>query len=218
MKRELENEAALSMVHGWVCTAKGITPMGTVHSTRELYDMLDPSPTEIVDHLQYSNLVESINDISSALSKESARRTPVKLKPISRPVLENVKHQFWTVLNRDGHSMASRETFGYLVRLGYRYRVLAGGTLDAEKSASRLVLKTQQTLQAFFDSITSNFTLLSKVLGVVLPGQTLGLVISLRHSMSDELASFQLIAPDLVAAISSKVDSIVMLPLQHASK
>ena len=213
--RKAENNAALSMVFDWVSTAKGIRRItGKVQSTKDLYNMLDPSPTMIVDHLQYSNLVESINDISSALSMENTRRMS-KLHPNRQLIVENVINQFWTVLNRDGHSMASRETFGYLVRLGHRYGVL-GKLLDAEENVS--VLKTQQKLQAFFDSITSNFTLLSRVLGTVLPAQTFGLVISLRSSMSDELALLQRTAPNLVAAISSKVNSVIMLPLQHSSK
>ena len=214
MKRDSENDAALSMVYGWICTAKGIKPMGNVPSTRYLYDMLDPFPSKSVDHLKYSNLVESINDISSTLSIESAHRMSIKVKPIRIPILENAMNQFWTALNGDGHSMASRQAFSYLVRLGYRYGVLGYPV----KNTSRSVLKTQATLQAFFDSITSNFTLLSRVLGVALPAQTFGLVISTRSSMSEELAMVQLIAPDLVAAISSEVDNIIMLPLQGTGK
>ena len=214
MQRDSENDAALSMVYGWVCTAKGIKPMGDVPSMRSLYDLLDPFPSKSVDHLKYSNLVESINDISSSLSIESARRMSINLKPIRIHILQNAMNQFWTALNGDGHSMASREAFSYLVRLGYRYGALGYPV----KNTSRAVVKTQETLQAFFDSITSNFTLLSRVLGVALPAQTFGLVISTRPSMSEELAMVQLIAPDLVAAISSDVDSIIMLPLQGTGR
>lgn len=214
MKRDSENDAALSMVYGWICTAKGIKPMDNVPSTRYLYDLLDPFPSQNVDHLKYSNLVESINDISSTLSIESAHRMSTNLKPIRIPILENAMNQFWTALNEDGHSMASREAFSYLVRLGYRYGVL-GYPL---KNTSQLVRKTRQELQGFFDSITSNLTILSRVLGVALPPQTFGLVISTRPSMSEELAMVQLIAPDLVAAISSEVDRVIMLPLQDTGK
>ena len=109
MQRDSENDAALSMVYGWVCTAKGIKPMGDVPSIRSLYDLLDPFPSKSVDHLKYSNLVESINDISSSLSIESAHRMSINAKPIKIHILENAMNQYWTALNRDGHSMASRE-------------------------------------------------------------------------------------------------------------
>lgn len=201
------------MILDWVCTAKGVRHRGNIQSTMDLYHMLDPSISETVDHIWYSNLAETINDISVVISRESNRRK-LRTNMYSALTVQDEIAQFLTVLTKDGHSMATREAFGNLVHLGFRYGVLRD-LLEGELHFSEL--ETQQELQAFFDAITSNFTLLSHVLGVALPAQTFGLVISLRSSKSDELAMLQSVAPDLVAAIrgAGKVRSIIMLPLHH---
>ena len=209
-QRRPENEAALSMVHDWVCTAKGVISEGNVQSTMDLYQMLDPSFNEAVDHIRYSNLAETINDISAEISMKSNRR---RLRNNRELKVRHQIAQFWTALNVTGHSMATREAFGKLVRLGFRYGILG----DLEKQLLFSDVETQQTLQAFFDTVTGNLTLLSKVLGTALPAQTFGLVVSLQSTMRDELNLLQFIAPDLVAAIhgTGKVASIIMLPLHH---
>lgn len=213
-QRAPEDDAAFSMILDWICTAKGVRPKGNILSTMDLYHMLDPSFNETVDHLWYSNLAETINDISAVISRGSNRRKP---RTNSALRVQDEIAQFWTVLKMDGHSIATRDAFGNLVHLGFRYGVL-GDLLEGELHFSEV--ETQQTLQAFFDDITSNFTLLSRVLGVALPAQTFGLVVSLRYTMDDELALLQFIAPDLVTAISGtgKVRTIIMLPLHHAGK